>query len=87
VAKRMAGEFFAAVDDVLAGKVVPASQAGPATAVQAAGVPSQQQAAFLGPARGESAARGADFGRGVLVGAAVALAGVLIGGLLGRRAR
>jgi uncharacterized protein len=88
VARRMAGEFFAAVDDVLAGKaVVPAMQAGVATAGQAAGIPGQQQAAFLARARGESAARGADFGRGVLVGAAVALAGVLIGGLLGRRAR
>jgi uncharacterized protein len=88
VAKRMAGEFFAAVDEVLAGKqVVPAMQAAVATAGQAAAIPSQQQAAFLAPARGEPAARGADFGRGVLVGAAVALAGVLIGGLLGRRAR
>jgi uncharacterized protein len=87
VAKRMAGEFFAAVDDVLAGKaVVPAMQATPATAGQP-GIPGHQQAAFLAPARGESVARGADFGRGVLIGAAVALAGVLIGGLIGRRAR
>jgi carbon monoxide dehydrogenase subunit G len=87
VAKRMAGEFFAAVDDVLAGKaVVPAMQAAPATAGQAPGA-GQQATAFVAQARAGSAPRGADFGRGVLVGAAVALAGVLIGGLLGRRAR
>ncbi len=87
VAKRMAGEFFAAVDDVLAGKaVVPAMQAVPVTAGQLANG-GQPAPAFVAQARAGSASHGADFGRGVLVGAAVALAGVLIGGLLGRRAR
>jgi hypothetical protein len=47
----------------------------------------QPTTAFVAPARAGSAPRGADFSRGVLVGAAVALAGVVIGGLLGRRAR
>jgi uncharacterized protein len=81
VAKRMAAEFFAAVDDVLTGRVVPAA-AGQATASGGTA-----PAAFVAPARATSASRASDFGRGVLVGAAAALAGVLVGALLGRRSR
>jgi uncharacterized protein len=71
VAKKTAGEFFAAVDDVLAGKV-PAA----AAATEAPGV-------FVAPAT--PAREG--FGRGVVVGAAIALAGVLVGAVLGRGRR
>jgi carbon monoxide dehydrogenase subunit G len=80
VAKKTAGEFFAAVEDVLTGAapVVAAPAAGPhAVAVGTPGV-------FEAPARGPVAAP-ADFTRGILVGAAVALAGVALGGWLAGR--
>jgi hypothetical protein len=68
VAKKTAGEFFAAVDDVLTGKV--AEVAAPET-----------PGVFVAPAR--PAREG--FVPGVLAGAAVALAGVVVGAILGRR--
>jgi hypothetical protein len=73
VAKRTAGEFFAAVDDVLTGKQVPA-------AVGAA--PNGTPAVIARPAA--AAAPQGGFARGVLVGAAVALAGVVVGAAVGR---
>jgi hypothetical protein len=99
VAKKMAGEFFLSVDDVLAGREapapagVPAGAAGPG-ALAAAG-PAAGAAAtpapgvYVAPPRPArpAALAGQGFLRGVLVGAAVALAGVALGGLLGRRAR
>jgi len=58
----------------------------PASTVPVGGAP--QPSAYLAPARPGAAARApAGFARGVLVGAAVALAGVAVGGLIGRRAR
>jgi carbon monoxide dehydrogenase subunit G len=84
VAKKTAGEFFMAVDDVLTGKAptVPAPReeaAGVAAPVAAPGV-------FTAPA----AAPGGPFGRedfmwGVALGAAAALAGAIVGGLVARR--
>jgi uncharacterized protein len=71
VAKKTAGEFFAAVDDVLTGKV-PAA----APATEAPGV-------FVAP---PTPAR-EGFVRGVVVGATIALAGVLVGAVLGRGRR
>ncbi|SEE78529.1 SRPBCC family protein [Jiangella alba] len=73
VAKKTAGEFFAAVDDVLMG-VAPA----PAAATQ------QAPGVYEAPPR---VAAPGDFTRGILVGAAVALAGVALGGWLSGRAR
>jgi carbon monoxide dehydrogenase subunit G len=89
VAKKTAGEFFSAVDDVLTG-VAPAAtpalvSAGAATtavgaaAAQPAGVYTAPRAAA--PPAGEART----FLLGVAVGAAVALAGVVVGGVLGRR--
>ena len=93
VAKKMAGEFFLSVDDVLAGREAPApagvpgalAAAGPAAGAAATPAPG----VYVAPPRpGRPAAlAGQGFLRGVLVGAAVALAGVALGGLLGRRAR
>jgi carbon monoxide dehydrogenase subunit G len=84
VAKKTAGEFFAAVDDVLTGRApsVPAPReeaAGPVAAVPAPGVFTAPPA----PARGGLG--GDDFVRGAVFGAVVALAGVLVGGLVARR--
>jgi carbon monoxide dehydrogenase subunit G len=75
VAKKMAGQFFANVDGVLTG-ATPAPLAA-ASAATAAGV-------FTAPVRARAVPSGG-FVRGVLVGAAVALAGVLVGTLVGRR--
>jgi len=94
VAKKMAREFFTAVDDVLTGRevLVPAgvgaqvAVAGPgvgeAVGVAAPGV-------YVAPDRSvrRGGPGGRSFQRGVLVGAAIALAGVAVGSLLGRRAR
>lgn len=83
VAKKTAGEFFRAVDDVLTGAAAPAAvrvpaQAGPAdrpTRLPAA-VASAQPSASL---------PGNDFAKGALVGGLLTLAGVVVGGLLARR--
>jgi hypothetical protein len=90
VAKKTAGEFFAAVDDVLTGKAatVPAPREEPTGVVDA--VPrtaGERPAVFTAPGAA-SAGRGVagdDFLRGAVLGAVVALAGVLVGGLLARR--
>jgi carbon monoxide dehydrogenase subunit G len=73
VAKKMAGEFFGDVDDVLTGKAV-----APVAATEAPGV-------FVAPAR--TSPFGGGFVPGALVGAAIALAGVVVGGLVARRRR
>jgi uncharacterized protein len=79
VAKKMAGEFFSSVDDVLTGKVVaPAPEPGAAPA---------ESGVYVASASSRSAIGGDGFVRGTVVGAAIALAGVLVGSLLGRRRR
>jgi uncharacterized protein len=95
VAKKMARDFFTAVDDVLTGRevLVPAG-GGPLAAVAGPGGVGEAAAAaapgvYVAPGRGarRGGPDGQAFLRGVLVGAAVALAGVAVGSLLGRRAR
>ncbi|MDT4978749.1 MAG: uncharacterized protein QOG07_628 [Pseudonocardiales bacterium] len=79
VSKKMAGEFFRSVDDVLTGKAVESAASPDAAAAAEAGV-------FVAPSTGSGRAIGGEgFLPGALVGAAIALAGVLVGGLLGRR--
>ncbi len=72
VAKKTATEFFTAVDDVLTGK---AAVPEPAEAPDSAGI-------YTAPA---ALPGNAGFVRGIVVGAFVALAGVVVGGVLGRR--
>lgn len=85
VAKRMAGEFFGAVDDVLTG-VVPAVEGGPAPVTAGPGSTHVYSAApapsaAAGVARsGERWALVAAFG----MGAVVAAGGVVLGWLIGR---
>ena len=87
VARRMAGEFLSSVDDVLAGSA--ASRAAPPAEPGAAAVPAAPPAAHLRPEPGRSFRfpANAGFVPGVLVGAAITLAGVAVRGLIGRRAR
>lgn len=95
VAKKMAGQFFAAVDADIAGVRVPAAvtQAVPlpfnsAPGSQAAQATENKQATYAGSAaggrsgiqgKGFQGIQGRDFLYGTLVGAAIALAGVAVG--------
>jgi carbon monoxide dehydrogenase subunit G len=83
VAKKTAGEFFKAVDDVLTGKAPSVPTPREETAHPVA-VPSGAPGVFTAPARGPAVA-GSEFLRGAVFGAVVALAGVLVGGLVARR--
>jgi uncharacterized protein len=111
VARKMAGDFFTAVDDVLLERV-PATVAQPAGAAMGAGSLGAVGEAGARPA-GEAAAASGDLGQvasapavgtrfvtpprpsggraelvqAALLGAAVALAGVLVGAAIGRRGR
>jgi len=78
VAKKTAGEFFQAVDDVLTGKA-PAPVVASAGSVATPGV-------FSAPAP-PGVTGGSDFVKGALFGAGVALAGVLVGSFVTRRRR
>jgi uncharacterized protein len=97
VAKRTAGEFFTAVDEVLTGGGVEAEVAAPAEVgapLPAAGVteaPARAGAGGAGPRVFTAPARpatipGGEFAAGVVLGAAAALLGALVGGYLARRA-
>jgi carbon monoxide dehydrogenase subunit G len=97
VAKRTAGEFFTAVDEVLAAGGVEEAVAEPgapftATATGVAGAPARPDAAGPGPrvhtapARPAAGIPGGEFAAGVVLGAAAALLGALVGGYLARRA-
>jgi uncharacterized protein len=87
VAKKTAGEFFQAVDDMLAGRTAE----GPAAAAGAAAAAPAPRAAPEGVYRAPVAAgrpsrwSGSEFAKGAVFGAAVALLGAVVGGLLGRR--
>lgn len=78
VAKKIAGEFFRAVDDELTGK---APMAQPPTVAGA-----ESEGVFVAPVAGAAGRRGGgSFLQGAVVGAAAALAGVVVGALIGRR--
>ncbi len=91
VAKRMAGQFFKAIDAELTGVAVPAAAA-PAVAGEvaapAAGVPAAAPAVFAGRAAAAAGPLGGDVQTlllGAVGGAALTLIGVLVGYRLGRR--
>jgi uncharacterized protein len=95
VAKRTAGEFFTAVNEVLAGGAVEAvagDEAGPGLAGVGAAIPGAGPAGVAGPrvytapARPAAGIPGGEFAAGVVLGAAAALLGALVGGYLARRA-
>jgi carbon monoxide dehydrogenase subunit G len=83
VAKKTAGEFFKAVDDVLTGKAPSVPTPREETAHPVA-LPPGAPGVFTAPAPGPAVA-GSEFLRGAVFGAVVALAGVLVGGLVARR--
>jgi hypothetical protein len=92
VAKKMAAQFFGVVDDVLTGKAptVPAQRAeAPAPGDLTLGRPGPTPSVFAGTAGAGSdgAISGVDFVKGAVFGAAVAITGVAVGGLLARSHR
>ncbi|TDQ53823.1 SRPBCC family protein [Actinorugispora endophytica] len=88
VAKKMAGEFFAAIDGELTGRAAPAAAAPAAAGEGAVRERGAAPAVFAGRAPAAAASGDDnDFVKGALFGAAIAFAGVLIGVLAGRRAR
>jgi uncharacterized protein len=88
VASRLAGDFFMSVDQLLAGNGAVPVRPAPNAAPSALPVPAAPKpAAYFAPARPAAAGASEAFLRGVLVGAAVTLAGVVVGGLIRRRAR
>lgn len=86
VAKKTAGEFFGAVDDVLTGRAVAPGESdlpGAAAPTTAGG-----SAVFEAPGQGRTGVRGGGFAEGAVLGALAALAGALVGGwIAGRRGR
>jgi uncharacterized protein len=77
VSKRMAGEFFSAVDDVLTGSTAPAAGvAGSPGEGQPAAAPAAGTTVFTAPAR---TGRPDDLLVGIAVGAALVALGVLLG--------
>jgi carbon monoxide dehydrogenase subunit G len=94
VAKRTAGEFFAAVDEVLTGGAEAVTGDGALTApTGAVGAPARPDGGGAGPRVYTAPARraaagipGGEFAAGVVLGAAAALLGALVGGYLARRA-
>jgi len=82
VSKRMAGEFFGAVDAVLTGNEVLAPAASDAGAGVSEAAPGTVFTAPPRPASGRD-----EFVKGIAVGAGLVLAGVLVGVIAGRRRR
>lgn len=82
VSKRLAGEFFAAVNDVLTGAEAPAPAAEVAPTEAAAPVPAGAPAPAARPA---AEASPEDLLKAALVGGALVLAGVVAGALAARR--
>jgi uncharacterized protein len=90
VAKRTAGEFFSAVDDVLTGQQPEAAAGEGAPVPTTGGGAATGQAGsrvFTAPVRRPATGPpGGEFAAGVVLGAAAALLGALVGGYLARRA-
>jgi hypothetical protein len=87
VAKRTAGEFFAAVDGVLTGVASAPAETVAGQPAAAAVAADGQRAVFTAPPRPPALAGlpGGEFAAGAVFGAAVALLGALVGGLVARR--
>lgn len=85
VAKKMAGDFFRSVDAHLTGATLGTTVGRPPADGVATPGPASPAGVFVAPPR--AAGGPSEFVRGALVGAAIALAGVVVGGLLARRRR
>ena len=82
VAKKTAGEFFRAVDDVLTGRP-PVGKSSPVPSAVRASAQTGLPTTYTAPARQSGGDQ--SFARGMAVGAGLALAGALVGGFVARR--
>lgn len=80
VSKRMAGEFFGAVDRVLTGQ----AESAPTSAAEQGG-PAASDQVFHAPQRHAASGGSDDFVKGMLAGAGLVVLGVVVGGVFGRR--
>jgi len=85
VARKMAGQFFAAVDADIAGVRVPVPVERLKAVGSGVGAPGSPLTYAGAAAGGRTAFQGRDFLLGALTGAAIALAGVAVGFTAGRR--
>jgi hypothetical protein len=86
VTKKMAGQFFSAVDADISGVRVPAPSAPAAvTPTAAPGIPSAAPVTYAGRPAPTAPFAGRDFALGVVTGGVVALVGVVVGWAIGRR--
>ena len=85
VSRRMAGEFFGNVDGVLTGAAPVAAAAPRPSVLRAGAVAESAPGVFVAPAKASAPGSPDDFLKGILVGAGLVLAGVVVGGLFGRR--
>ena len=87
VAKKTAGEFFAAVDDVLTGKapLLPAPRGEATDVVAGAALPAAGVDTAPGGGAAAAGPLSSDFVKGAVFGAVVALLGALVGALGARR--
>jgi uncharacterized protein len=85
VAKKMAGQFFAAVDADIAGVRIPVPVERLKAVGSGVGSPGSPLTYAGAAAGGRTAFQGRDFVLGALTGAAIALAGVAVGFAAGRR--
>jgi len=87
VSKRMAGEFFGNVGKSLSGERPAAAPAGGQTPAQSAEAQAaeSQPGVFTAPAKTGGLSSQDDFLKGIVVGAGLVLAGVIVGGIFGRR--
>lgn len=87
VSKRMAKEFFDNVADAIAGTGVPVGDGGPPDWGQRspADLTGAAGQVFTAPAKASGIGSQQDFLKGIAVGAGLVLAGVIVGGIFGRR--
>ena len=84
VSRRMAGEFFGNVDGVLTGAAPVTGTAAPVDGAAGA-VSEPSPGVFVAPPRPAAVTAQDDFLKGIVVGAGLVLAGVVVGGIFGRR--
>ena len=85
VSRRMAGEFFGNVGSAIGGGVPGGAAAVSAGAGAVTGAGPTAGQVFTAPARAGGISSSDDFLKGVALGAGLVLAGVIVGGLFGRR--
>lgn len=85
VTRRLAVEFFTAIEQVLVGGPTEAAAASPSSSPSPAGEPAATPGVFTAPPKAASTSSQRDFLTGVAVGAGLVAFGVVLGTVAGRR--